>query len=134
MMYDEFERLAGYEVSYDDYVNIIEPMYLATDLPKEDFVKCLNKKRFALPPVKNYIDNMKTCAADLKQTCTNYTDYETKDMLDELVEMYIDRVFGNLRVGYYYDEAELWSCHYPTAVTFYDQQTYKTYDKINFFD
>ena len=133
MMYDEFERLAGYEVSYDDYVNIIEPMYLATDLPKEDFVKCLNKKRFALPPVKSYIDNMKTCAANLKRTCTHYTDYETKDSLDELVEMYIDRVFGGWRVGYFYKENQRQSCSYPIAIVIYDQQSYKTIDTINLF-
>ena len=29
MMYEEFEKLAGYEVSYEDYVNVIEPMYTA---------------------------------------------------------------------------------------------------------
>lgn len=38
MMKHEFERLAGYEVSAEDYNNIIEPMYMATDLSKEDFV------------------------------------------------------------------------------------------------
>lgn len=48
MMKQEFERIAGYEVSTDDYNNIIEPMYLATDLSKQDFVKTINRKRFAV--------------------------------------------------------------------------------------
>ena len=47
MMHEEFEKLAGYEVSYEDYHNIIEPMYMATNLSKVDFIKCLDPKRFS---------------------------------------------------------------------------------------
>ena len=46
MTIQEFEKLAGYEVNYDDYVNIIEPMYMAVELSKVDFVQCINRKRF----------------------------------------------------------------------------------------
>ena len=49
MMKHEFEALAGYEVSFEDYNRVIEPMYMATELSKEDFVKCIDRKRFALP-------------------------------------------------------------------------------------
>ena len=48
MMKHEFEALAGYEVSVSDYDNIIEPMYMATQLSKEEFVKVISKERFAL--------------------------------------------------------------------------------------
>ena len=48
MMKNEFEALAGYEVSVSDYDNIIEPMYMATDLNKAEFVKVISKERFAL--------------------------------------------------------------------------------------
>lgn len=48
MMKHEFEALAGYEVSTADYDKIIEPMYLATTLSKEEFVKVIDKKRFAI--------------------------------------------------------------------------------------
>lgn len=48
MMKHEFEQIAGYEVSWEDYNNIIEPMYMATNLSKEEFVKTLSKKRFAV--------------------------------------------------------------------------------------
>lgn len=47
MMKQEFEKIAGYEVTDADYNNIIEPMYMATNLSKEDFVKTINKKAFA---------------------------------------------------------------------------------------
>ena len=49
MMKHEFEKLAGYEVTTEDYNNIIEPMYMATNLDKAEFVKCISKERFALP-------------------------------------------------------------------------------------
>ena len=48
MMKIEFEALAGYEVSVSDYDNIIEPMYMATELNKAEFVKVNCKERFAL--------------------------------------------------------------------------------------
>ena len=48
MMKHELEALAGYEVSREDYDTIIEPMYLATNLTKQEFVQTLNKKRFAI--------------------------------------------------------------------------------------
>lgn len=44
MMKIEFEALAGYEVSVSDYDNIIEPMYMATNLNKAEFVKLSAKK------------------------------------------------------------------------------------------
>lgn len=50
MMKHEFEELAGYTVSKDDYYSIIEPMYMATNMSKADFVKCIDKKRFAQKP------------------------------------------------------------------------------------
>lgn len=46
MTKQEFEALAGYEVSTENYNNIIEPMYMATNLCKADFVKTINRKAF----------------------------------------------------------------------------------------
>ena len=50
MMWYEFMELAGYEVSYEDYHNIIEPMYLAVPetVSKMEFINMLDKKRFAV--------------------------------------------------------------------------------------
>lgn len=48
MMKHEFEEIAGYEVSVEDYDKIIEPMYMASNLSKQDFVKTISKKRFAI--------------------------------------------------------------------------------------
>lgn len=46
MMHKEFEAIAGIEVTYEDYTNIIEPMYMALNLSKQEFVKTLNLKFF----------------------------------------------------------------------------------------
>lgn len=47
MMHEEFERIAGYEVTNEDYNEIIEPMYMALpNISKYEFVKMIDKKRF----------------------------------------------------------------------------------------
>lgn len=46
MMHKEFEEIAGIEVSFEDYTNIIEPMYMAANMSKFEFVKTLNLKFF----------------------------------------------------------------------------------------
>ncbi len=78
MMKIEFEALAGYEVSVSDYDNIIEPMYMATELSKEDFVKVICKERFALKSREEIIQEMKEIAGHLKKTCDHFTDIEGK--------------------------------------------------------
>ena len=57
MLHEEFEHIAGYEVTYETYKNIIEPMYTALDLPKAEFVKLLNRK--ALEYIPEYKPNIK---------------------------------------------------------------------------
>ena len=133
MMQKEFESLAGYEVSYEDYVNIIEPMYMATDLPKDEFVQCINKKRFALVPLKTIVKQMKECAASLKETCTHYTDWDTKEELNRLIEEYIQRRFGEYsnQVAYGINEKEKFTCYYPVSVDIYgDKNSFKHIERI----
>lgn len=52
MMKHEFEALAGYEVTTETYDNIIEPMYMATNLTKREFIKTLNRKALEYKPVR----------------------------------------------------------------------------------
>ena len=67
MMWKEFEEIAGYEVSYEDYTNVIEPMYNATNLNKYDFVKTLNRKAFDLKAKKaEMVKEMKAIAKERK--------------------------------------------------------------------
>ena len=96
MMKQEFETLAGYEVTFEDYTNIIEPMYMATNLSKQEFVKVIDKKRFALKTKDWYIGRMKRIAKHLKETCEHYTDFEAKEELESLATEYNKR-FGTYK-------------------------------------
>lgn len=69
MMKFEFEELAGYEVSNEDYDNIIEPMYMSVNLPKQEFVKVVDRKRFEVKPQKSQkqIDLEESIKAEIKE-------------------------------------------------------------------
>lgn len=93
MMWKEFEEIAGYEVSYDDYHNIIEPMYMAVpeSVSKREFVKMIDKKRFALKTEKQIIKRMREIAEYLKETCDHFTDFGAKEELEKLRAEYEKR-------------------------------------------
>lgn len=132
MMKHEFEALAGYEVTWEDYNNIIEPMYMATpeNITKQDFVKMIDKKRFALKPLSKIEKEMKKIAEHLKDTCTHYTDYDAKDKLNDLAQELVDRIGAK---GYLVGEKEkdYSTCYYPIAVEIYGH-TYKTVRRVEF--
>ena len=133
MMKHEFEELAGYEVSTADYDNIIEPMYLATNLTKQEFVQTISKKRFALKPLKNIIKEMRECAESLKETCTHYTDFETKDKLEALINEYIERKYNMAGVrlaSYGISEKMRFTCYYPTSVEIFGTKGWQTIETI----
>ncbi len=78
MMKNEFEALAGYEVTWEDYNNIIEPMYMATSLSKSEFVKVLDKSRFALKTEKELIAEARKEAKHLEHICGHHGDIESE--------------------------------------------------------
>ena len=126
MMWKEFEEIAGYEVSYDDYNNIIEPMYMATNLSKADFVKCIDKKRFALPTKREMIREMRKEAKHLQEICGHWSDYECENRLEDLAHKYLKRFYGidwatdSQSFAYFNREYEFPSlqrgCTYPVEV------------------
>ena len=92
MMWKEFEEIAGYEVSADDYHKIIEPMYMALpDVSKADFVKMIDKKRFALKGKNEILKRMRQIAKHLRETCDLYTDWDALNELEKLRAEYQDR-------------------------------------------
>lgn len=107
MMWKEFEELAGYEVSYEDYTNVIEPMYMA--LPekytKQDFVKMIDKKRFALKTKKQIENEMKKIAQFIFDNCGLKSYYEEEDKLNKLAREYASRFFG-----YTNEDTKSWFC------------------------
>lgn len=119
MMKHEFERLAGYEVSAEDYNKIIEPMYMATDLAKEEFAQIFKRsKSYMLKPLPHMEKMMKKIATHLEETCNRYTDYEAKEELEKLATEYKDRIGAK---GYWISEEMRWSCYYPTKIEFYGE-------------
>ena len=131
MMKQEFEALAGYEVSFDDYTKIIEPMYMATNLSKEDFVQTINKKRFALKPLKQIIKEMKKCAESLEDSCTHFTDWETRDRLKSLAREYVHRKYPCGIATFGFHDEQKWSCYYPQSLEIYSTSTLKTFESID---
>lgn len=93
MMHHEFEQIAGYEVSYEDYANIIEPMYTATNLSKQEFVKVIDKKRFALPTKAEMKKQMRKIAWKIFQECGLRDHIDEEKALYELAEKYAERFY-----------------------------------------
>lgn len=129
MTKQEFTQIAGYEVSDNDYYDIIQPMYMATDLTKKDFVQTLNKKRFALRPLTTIRREMRKCADKLRTTCTHYTDYATETQLDNLILEYIER--KGYRAHYNITHCRTQSCYYPVQVTIFSIKDYQTLENID---
>lgn len=96
MMWHEFEEIAGYEVSYEDYTNIIEPMYLAIpeSFSKQDFVKMIDKKRFALTAPQELLRAVKKEAKHLFEICGHYTDFESEQRMEQAAKKYMKRKYG----------------------------------------
>lgn len=133
MMKQEFEELAGYEVSENDYRKIIEPMYMATSLSKADFVNTISKKRFALRPTSEIIKEMRGIAEYIKATCIHYTDYEKKNKIEDLAREYIGRKYnisGSKIVSFGIHEEMAQTCYYPKSVEIFGTRTYKTVESI----
>ena len=134
----EFEKIAGYKVSQEDYDKIIEPMYMATNLDKFEFIETLNKDRFVLCTLEDYIEEMKKLAAHIRKTCDHYTDYDAENRLFEICEIIRDnfRPYKGFIVNRKYTLEHLGECRgcvYPASVEFYFED-YTTMLKVNLFE
>ena len=94
MMKQEFEALAGYEVTDEAYYTIIEPMYMATNLTKKAFVKVLDKKAFALPTKGELKRAMRKIANEIWQNCGLTSFITEDDELNRIAREYARRFYG----------------------------------------
>lgn len=96
MMWKEFEQIAGYEVSYEDYHNLIEPMYMAVgdNVNKFEFVKMIDKKRFALPTADKYLRDVRKEARYLKAICGFSSDIASEQRMEKAAHDYAKRKYG----------------------------------------
>lgn len=122
MMWKEFEELAGYEVSFKDYSEIIEPMYMATNLSKSEFVKVIDRKRFALKSKKQIISQMKKLANSLMETCDHYTDWDAKKQIEALLDEYKERFWPNTYLMTKTTCEHYRGCSFPAELVCYDNK------------
>ena len=97
MNHQEFMQIAGYEVSYETYKNIIEPMYMTTDIiDKKEFCKSFSKKLFAIKPTDKLVKELRDMAKDL-QYAAKYGLYVGDKMTDfkKLCSDYQKRQYNN---------------------------------------
>lgn len=96
MLKEEFEKIAGYEVSYDTYKNIIEPMYNAIpeNITKYEFVKMFDKKAFALPSANSYLKIVKEEAKHLFEICGKGYDWQSQERMERAAKNYMKRKYG----------------------------------------
>ena len=131
MMWEEFENLAGYQVTYEDYTNVIEPMYMATNLSKQDFIKCLDYKRFSIQYKKaqlkkTLLKQMREKAEIMKAYCGHCDTYEVYAELRNLCQQY-NKEFApygataDWERGYEYTGNH--GCSYMKAMVYIDDYT-----------
>lgn len=132
MMQYEFEELAGYEVSTKDYNDIIEPMYMAVNLSKAEFVKIIDKKRFALKTERQLVNMMKKEAAHLEAILGKWTDYESADRLNGLASEYVNRFYRGFDWFFHkeYEYAGHRGCSYPSKLVICSSKTGTIYKEI----
>ena len=96
MMWKEFEEIAGYQVDCETYTKVIEPMYTALPdtISKQDFVKMLDKKAFALPTEKELVRKRKEIAGFLFENCGLAAYHEKKEELRRITKQYAKRFYG----------------------------------------
>ena len=85
-----------YEVSYDTYKGIIEPMYTAlpAGISKTKFISMLDKKAFALPTKSEMKKAMRKEAMHLFEICGHHSDYTSESILEKLAHDYAKRYYG----------------------------------------
>lgn len=139
MMKHEFEALAGYEVTFEDYNNIIEPMYMATNLSKQEFVNVIDRKRFDFrarekAEKKEMIKAMKEIAKERAQNCEHFCDYEAENKLMEIARTFRKKYYPE-DLGYWLDIERLhWgnistSCTYPANLVIYRKYRGEWYEE-----
>ena len=129
-MYDEFMKLAGYQVSRFDYDNIIEPMYMALpdNITKREFIAMLDKKRFALPTKADYVRKLRKIGQHLYEIWGHSCDYKAENELNDLIRKMLLSIYGidwYNDMGAYYTLIEEYEypdlargCTVPVAVRF----------------
>ena len=133
-MWKEFEELAGYEVTYDTYTNILEPMYMAIpdSMTKQQFIKLLNRKAIEKRSVKAIVKDMKPIAEHMREVCDHYHDWDA----DKKLEVLVKEVNANACGAYYFclenrNTMENYrGCSFPAYLVKYDTVNYNEIERF----
>ena len=124
MFKEEFEKLAGYKVTRLDYFRIIEPMYMATKLKKEEFVKVINRKEFETTPEKEALDKIRLYAEEYRNNTKNdgkfFITTEFNNMVEEFARKYYDS--NKIWIG---AETDIFGAMYPAEFQIINESTYR---------
>ena len=117
-------EIAGYKVSYDDYKNIIEPMYMAApdSMTKAEFINCLNRKRFEVKTrtENQIIHEARKVSQFLYDNCGRRSYHEEKDKVENYARE-LEKMFNIIVItipGYEYEEVQR-GCTYPKEFVYY---------------
>ena len=119
MMKHEFEKLAGYEVTNEMYDKVIEPMYMSLEVSKQEFVKMLNKKYFALPTEKECLNRLKAVARKIYEACGHRTTHEEETELQELANEFAARFYNS--EAYLNMKTPPWGCSFVQSIDIYSR-------------
>ena len=133
MMKHEFEKLAGYQVSWEDYNNILEPMYsaLPDNITKEQFVEMIDRKRFSVTDKKRkMVREMRKIATYIFEHCGQASFCEEEQQLHSMIQEYEEQFLQidprDSGAGYYVDRKHAYrgylqdrGCSFPYKVGFF---------------
>lgn len=115
MLKEEFEKISGIEVSDYNYKNIVEPMYMAVNLDKKDFIKLLNLKALAekggRKNLKYLYDKFMKIAKEYNKKCFYCCDSNIENEIEDIMltirncydkDAYFEKIMKN---GIFYYES-----------------------------
>ena len=129
MMKHEFEQIAGYEVTSEAYDKIIEPMYMSLDVSKQEFVKMIDKKYFALPTKKECLKKMRRLAEVIQQACGFRTTYDEETELQHMADEFAQRFYNS--AAYLKKEGTVSGCSFVRSIEIYQRSRGIAIETIN---
>lgn len=116
---NEFEIIAGYEVSVYDYKNIIEPMYMATKLNKTEFVKLINRKEFEITDERKALDKIRLYAELLRLNPVKRGFFFAPKWFIDMVDDFALKFYGSKFTWIGCEEDEIRNVEYPYIFKIY---------------
>ena len=139
MLKQEFEQITGWEVTCKDYYEIIEPLYMATNMTKQDFAQVLNRKRFDQKYIKaqyekQLLKEMKELAKEMKALCGQSTAFEKYEAMRVKALEYSKKYPLPLTTPDFETAKGYCNYTYVTALVYYDTKDWHVVKRINLID